>query len=209
MSDIIVNMHGALQKVRKEDGSYEIIFPITRARDVYVDVDKKIRLDHVLTDLARSSPEGSRESIIDDFSTLLTHLSNLLPKPLSFNNFTLLDGDDPAQFATTVENNGIDIKKTLVTPVGVSQYQPKKISVKDTHDLSSHVKLKVLVTNNALDSMVVWEDMTDVYVNGGFYTFDNNAKEASNNWAISLRYIIEKISQTDKARIDDVVISFT
>lgn len=76
------------------------------------------------------------------------------------------------------------------TKPSVSSIQPSKISL-NVGWTTDNATGTVYVANNALDENVEWEDATNEIENGEVYFFENSTK-TSDNWAVSIKIVIEK-----------------
>ncbi|MMZ42108.1 hypothetical protein D1872_36260 [compost metagenome] len=210
LANPIVKIFGALQKVKMKDGKYAIVFPHSRAKDVYVDLDKKITLDKVLGDLSQNDTVGSRENMIQDLTTVFSSISNLLPKPMNLNNFRILDGTSSDQLTRVDKANGLDFDLIMTHAVDFGGIIPKKILIKDiiVKNNANPIGVKVFVTNNAFDSVVTWEDATAAYQSGSFYNFQNEIKQSDKTWGILVRYQFIRENATDEVAIDTTTISY-
>lgn len=87
-------------------------------------------------------------------------------------------------------SKGSSNKLEVQTKPSIVESQPKKISL-DIDWVTDNATGKVYVSNNALDEKPVWEDATSKVNTNDMYSFTNNEK-LSDDWAISVKVIIEK-----------------
>jgi hypothetical protein len=95
-----------------------------------------------------------------------------------------------------------DILQFETIPQSVD-FKPYSISLTDKKVIDSNASIKVYACNNANDEMKIWEDITSEYVKNACYTFKNNSK-ISENWAVSVKYIIEANNSTGEISINAI-----
>lgn len=101
-----------------------------------------------------------------------------------------------------------DLDFTLKSPIEVS-YLPTRIKVSDKKIVTepSSVTIRVEATNNAFDVTPTWENITDSYINNGFYTFVNTTK-TSVDWGINIRITISKTTSSATVELNELYIGF-
>jgi len=91
-------MISALQKVKQPDGSFQIVLPINTIEDVFVDMDKGINLKTRLSEI-QADVYDFRDTVTEDFITVVANLSAFLPKPVQLNHIYSDDFSSPTRFA--------------------------------------------------------------------------------------------------------------
>lgn len=204
-----INHFGAIQKVRQNDGTTAIVFPINRASDVYVDLENRITLADTLSALTAGDTVRSREGLVHDLTMILSNLSEIIKKPLRLNTFQVLDATDGTQISHTATAGLRTYATKEVINMGI--VAPSKILITDdkTITVGEQVTLKVFVTVNGYDQVVNWEDATAAYQNGEYYEFHSTVKEAGKDYGIQVRYLYTLTnSSVDKVEMRTVTLSF-
>jgi hypothetical protein len=81
----VANSYAAFQRVRKPDGSYDVIYPISTSDEVYVDISAKLTLTSKINSMD-STITLNNESIVEDVMTILASLPAFFNRPLLLNH---------------------------------------------------------------------------------------------------------------------------
>lgn len=84
-------------------------------------------------------------------------------------------------------------------------FMPRFLTLYDKKVLDDECSIQVLATNNALDDVPVWEDITEIYKQGISHKFKNKVK-SHENWAYSIHYIIKANDSINKIELNNFAI---
>jgi hypothetical protein len=79
------NVYSAFQRVRRADGSYDVVYPISTSEEVYVDIDRKYTLTMKIRDMDATITKN-KESIVEDILSLMVSIAPMFPRPVLFNH---------------------------------------------------------------------------------------------------------------------------
>ena len=119
--------------------------------------------------------------------------------------FSNTDDNVYSRFVTLSKSNILDFN--LAQPI-MTERSVSKVKVTIDHESINPQKLtmQVLVSNNAADgSKIVWEDMTEAFINNKFHTIQNS--NISGDYALNVRVIVTKKSPYSSIRIKKINIA--
>lgn len=203
-----------LERIKQEDGSYVIKFPITTAKEVILNTETGETVEEIFNNVVRAV-EAESYTLLEDFATLVGKIAGLVDDNINANHIfrdnmktdeliTLLYGRfQPGSVSNgTVEKLSYTMKKPLVM-----KNKPIKFQLKDMKNVTGEFNYNVKVTFNALDENPTWLDYTDDYLNENFITLTNAyKKEDGKDWAINFIFEAERVGDVGTIEVVDYMV---
>lgn len=203
-----------LERIKQEDGSYVIKFPITTAKEVILNTETGETVEEIFNNVVRAV-EAESYTLLEDFATLVGKIAGLVDDNINANHIfrdnmktdeliTLLYGRfQPGSVSNgTVEKLSYTMKKPLVM-----KNKPIKFQLKDMKNVTGEFNYNVKVTFNALDENPTWLDYTDDYLNENFITLTNAyKKEDGKDWAINFIFEAERVGDVGTIEVIDYMV---
>lgn len=203
-----------LERIKQEDGSYVIKFPITTAKEVILNTETGETVEEIFNNVVRAV-EAESYTLLEDFATLVGKIAGLVDDNINANHIfrdnmktdeliTLLYGRfQPGSVSNgTVEKLSYTMKKPLVM-----KNKPIKFQLKDMKNVTGEFNYNVKVTFNALDENPTWLDYTDDYLNENFITLTNAyEKEDGKDWAINFIFEAERVGDVGTIEVVDYMV---
>lgn len=92
------------------------------------------------------------------------------------------------------------INKSFMTKPMETDFMAISVFVKDIIEKPDYTSMKVYATANSKDSIIQWEEITNEYINGSWYYFDNIG------YSVSIKYEFINLESLDDLTIKNIAI---
>lgn len=203
-----------LERIKLEDGSYVIKFPITTAKEVILNTETGETVEQIFNNVVRAV-EAESYTLLEDFATLVGKIAGLVDDNINGNHIfrdnmktdeliTIIDG----RFIPGSVSNGTSnaLSYTMKEPI-IFKNKPIKFQLKDIKHIVGDFDINVKVTFNALDDVPTWLDYTEAYLNEEFVSLTEAYKKQEGiDWAINFIFEARRIGDVGSIEIVDYMI---
>ena len=202
-----------LQRIKQEDGSYVIYFPITSTKEVIANEETGESMADILNNVIRVVQSESY-TLLEDFATIVGKLAGLIDENIiahhvyrdnmkTEDNIRISDGVFTP--GTITNNSDGMLTYTLSTPIELED-KPLKFQFKDIKNITGDFNYSLSVTFNALDAVPTWIDITNYYKNNLFYSVGKLEKDPNNKWAMNFLFQASRTGATGSFEVSDFMI---
>lgn len=203
-----------LERVKLEDGTYVIKFPITTAREVILNHETGETVEQIFNNVVRAV-EAESYTLLEDFATLVGKIAGLVDDNINANHIFRdnMKTDDLIAVSSgrfqsgSISNSSANkLSYTMKDPI-IVENKPIKFQLKDIKHVTGDFDYRVLVTFNALDEEPTWLDYTEKYLNGEFITLNvDYVKNGNNKWAINFIFEATRVGDIGNIEIVDYMV---
>ena len=202
-----------LQRIKQEDGSYVIYFPITSTKEVIANEETGESMADILDNVIRVVQSESY-TLLEDFATIVGKLAGLIDENIiahhvyrdnmkTEDNIRISDGVFTP--GTITNNSDGMLTYTLSTPIELED-KPLKFQFKDIKNITGDFNYSLSVTFNALDAVPTWIDITNYYKNNLFYSVGKLEKDPNTKWAMNFLFQASRTGATGSFEVSDFMI---